>query len=82
MVKDQRDHYYWKAKEDGDRAVLTSFSRSIKVQPHQERRLRRGPGSAPGGWLQVAKELSAGKIVGVDCKGQNPYLESRPSRAT
>jgi len=32
-------------------------------------------GAAPGGWLQVAKEISAGKIVGVDLQRIEPLPE-------
>jgi 23S rRNA (uridine2552-2'-O)-methyltransferase len=74
MVKDQRDHYYWKAKEDGYRArssyKLLQINKKFNL-------IKKGDsvvdlGAAPGGWLQVAKELSAGKIVGVDLQRIEP----------
>ena len=68
MARDQRDHYYWKAREEGYRARSAYKLLQINQRFHL---IRKGDsvvdlGAAPGGWLQVACELSGGKIVGVD----------------
>lgn len=64
----RRDYYYRKAKEEGYR------SRAAYKLKHINKRfgiIKKGDtvvdlGAAPGGWLQVAKQLSGGKVVGVD----------------
>jgi 23S rRNA (uridine2552-2'-O)-methyltransferase len=68
MARDQRDHYYRRAKEDGYRARSAYKLLQINEKFHI---IRKGDsvvdlGAAPGGWLQVAKELSGGIVVGVD----------------
>lgn len=70
MARDQRDHYYWKAKEEGYRA--RSAYKLLQIN-EKFNLIKRGDsvvdlGAAPGGWLQVAKQISGsgGKIVGVD----------------
>lgn len=68
MARDQRDHYYWKAKEEGYRA--RSAYKLLQIN-QRFNLIRRGDsvvdlGAAPGGWLQVAKQISGGKVVGVD----------------
>lgn len=76
MARDQRDHYYWKAKEEGYRARS-----SYKLLQINEKfnLIKRGDaivdlGAAPGGWLQVAKQISGsgGKVVGVDLEKIEP----------
>lgn len=68
MARDQRDNYYYKAKKDGYRSrasyKLKQINKKFEV-------INKGDtivdlGAAPGGWLQVAKELSGGTVVGVD----------------
>lgn len=68
MPRDRRDYFYRKARKEGYRSraayKLKQISEKFKL-------IRKGNtvvdlGAAPGGWLQVAKELSEGKIVGVD----------------
>lgn len=68
MARDRRDYYYYQAKENGYRSRA-----SFKLQQINEKHkvINRGDsvvdlGAAPGGWLQVAKELSGGKVLGVD----------------
>ncbi|CAD7768628.1 Ribosomal RNA large subunit methyltransferase E [Candidatus Methanoperedenaceae archaeon GB50] len=68
MMKHRRDRYYWRAKEEGYRSRA-----AYKLKQLNERYnvIKRGDvvvdlGAAPGGWLQVAKELSGGLVVGVD----------------
>lgn len=68
MPRDRRDFFYKKAKEEGYRSraafKLKQINEKFKI-------IKTGDtvvdlGAAPGGWLQVAKELSGGKVVGVD----------------
>ena len=68
MARNQKDHYYRKAKEEGYRArsayKLLQMNEKFRI-------IKKGDsvvdlGAAPGGWLQVAKELSGGTVVGVD----------------
>jgi 23S rRNA (uridine2552-2'-O)-methyltransferase len=68
MARDQRDHYWRQAKEDGYRARSAYKLLQINEKFHV---IKRGDsvvdlGAAPGGWLQVAQKLSGGRIVGVD----------------
>jgi len=74
MARDQKDHYYRKAKQEGYRARSAFKLLQINEKFHI---IRKGDsvvdlGAAPGGWLQVAKQLSEGKIVGVDLEGIAP----------
>ena len=68
MPRDRRDFFYRKAKDEGYRSraafKLKQINEKFKI-------INKGDtvvdlGAAPGGWLQVAKELSGGIIVGVD----------------
>lgn len=68
MPRDRRDFFYNKAKKEGYRSraafKLKQINEKFKI-------IKRGDtvvdlGAAPGGWLQVAKELSNGKVIGVD----------------
>lgn len=68
MPRDRRDYFYRKAKDEGYRSRA-----AFKLKQINERfkLIKRGDivvdlGAAPGGWLQVAKELSGGKVIGVD----------------
>ena len=68
MPRDRRDIFYRKAKEEGYRSRAAFKLKQIN---EKFRIIKMGDtvvdlGAAPGGWLQVAKELSGGKIVGVD----------------
>lgn len=74
MARNQKDHYYRKAKEDGYRARSAYKLLQINGKYHL---IRRGAsvvdlGAAPGGWLQVAKQLSGGKVIGVDLEEIEP----------
>ena len=74
MARDQRDHFYRLAKEEGYRARSAYKLLQINEKYHL---IKRGDsvvdlGAAPGGWLQVAEKLSGGKIVGVDLEGITP----------
>jgi len=68
MARDQRDNYYYKAKKDGYRSRASYKLKQINAKYEV---IKKGDtivdlGAAPGGWLQVAKELSGGIVVGVD----------------
>ncbi|MDF0593724.1 SAM-dependent methyltransferase [Methanotrichaceae archaeon M04Ac] len=74
MARDQKDYFYRRAKAEGYRARS-----AFKLQQINKRfrLIRRGDavldlGAAPGGWLQVAKEISGGKVVGVDLLAIDP----------
>ena len=75
MARDQRDHYYRLAKEEGYRARSAYKLLQINEKFHL---IKKGDsvvdlGAAPGGWLQVAQKLSGGgKVVGVDLEGIAP----------
>jgi 23S rRNA (uridine2552-2'-O)-methyltransferase len=74
MARDQKDHYYRKAKEEGYRARSAYKLLQINEKFHI---IKKGDsvvdlGAAPGGWLQVARMLSGGKIVGVDLEEIEP----------
>jgi 23S rRNA (uridine2552-2'-O)-methyltransferase len=74
MARDRRDYYYHQAKEDGYRS-RASFK--LKQINDKHKIINRGDsvvdlGAAPGGWLQVAKELSGGKVLGVDLQRIDP----------
>lgn len=68
MPRDRRDYFYRKAKEEGYRSRA-----AFKLKQINEKFsiIKKGNtvvdlGAAPGGWLQVAKEFSGGRVVGVD----------------
>jgi len=68
MMKHRRDSYYWRAKEEGYRSRAAY---KLKQLNQRYNVIKRGDvivdlGAAPGGWLQVAKELSGGLVIGVD----------------
>jgi 23S rRNA (uridine2552-2'-O)-methyltransferase len=74
MARDQKDHYYRKAKEEGYRARSAYKLLQINEKFHI---IKKGDsvvdlGAAPGGWLQVVRKLSGGKIVGVDLEEIEP----------
>ncbi len=74
MPRKKRDMYYNKAKQMGYRSRA-----SFKLQYINEKYslIKKGDvvvdlGAAPGGWLQVAKELSEGTVIGVDLQKIEP----------
>ncbi|MDD2439649.1 MAG: 23S rRNA (uridine(2552)-2'-O)-methyltransferase [Methanosarcinaceae archaeon] len=74
MARDRRDFYYHQAKEKGYRSRASFKLKQINEKHHV---IKHGDsvvdlGAAPGGWLQVAKELSKGKVLGVDLQRIKP----------
>ncbi len=68
MPRDRRDYFYRKAKDEGYRSRAAFKLKQINQKFNI---IKKGDavvdlGAAPGGWLQVAKELSGGRVVGVD----------------
>ncbi len=68
MPRDRRDYFYRKAKKEGYRSRAAFKLKQINEKFNL---IRKGDtvvdlGAAPGGWLQVALELSGGTVVGVD----------------
>ena len=68
MARNQKDFYYRQAQKEGYRSRASYKLKQIQAQANI---IKRGDtivdlGAAPGGWLQVAKELSGGRILGVD----------------
>ncbi|AEH60364.1 ribosomal RNA methyltransferase RrmJ/FtsJ [Methanosalsum zhilinae DSM 4017] len=74
MARNQRDRYYWLAKSDGYRSrasyKLQQINKKFNVIKRNDTVVDLG--AAPGGWLQVARELSGGKVVGVDLRRIKP----------
>jgi len=68
MARNQKDYFYDLAQKEGYRSRASYKLKQI--QGHSDI-IKRGDtivdlGAAPGGWLQVAKELSGGRVLGVD----------------
>ncbi len=68
MARNQKDYYYDLAQKEGYRSRA---SYKLKQIQQHSNIINRGDtivdlGAAPGGWLQVAKELSGGRVLGVD----------------
>ncbi|MDM7935461.1 MAG: 23S rRNA (uridine(2552)-2'-O)-methyltransferase [Methanothrix sp.] len=76
MARDQRDHYYRRAKAEGYRARSAYKLLQMNERFHliQEGDRVVDLGAAPGGWLQVARELvgDEGRVVGVDLEEIEP----------
>lgn len=68
MPRDRRDYFYRKAKDEGYRSRAAFKLKQINERFNiiKKKDTVVDLGAAPGGWLQVAKELSGGKVVGVD----------------
>lgn len=68
MARNQKDYFYDLAQKEGYRSRA---SYKLKQIQQHSNIINRGDtivdlGAAPGGWLQVAKELSGGRVLGVD----------------
>lgn len=68
MPRDRRDYFYRKAREEGYRSRAAFKLKQINERFNiiRKRDTVVDLGAAPGGWLQVAKELSGGRVIGVD----------------
>jgi 23S rRNA (uridine2552-2'-O)-methyltransferase len=74
MAKNQKDYFYYRAKKEGYRSRAAYKLKQINIK---YRVIKPGftvvdLGAAPGGWLQVAKELSGGRVIGVDFQKIKP----------
>jgi 23S rRNA (uridine2552-2'-O)-methyltransferase len=74
MARDRRDTYYWRAKDEGFRSRASYKLFQINEKHHV---IKPGDtvvdlGAAPGGWLEVAKEISGGRVIGVDLQKISP----------
>ncbi|MDO9516464.1 MAG: 23S rRNA (uridine(2552)-2'-O)-methyltransferase [Methanosarcinaceae archaeon] len=74
MATDRRDSYYWQAKADGHRSraafKLTQINKKFEVINEGDTVVDLG--AAPGGWLQIAKKISGGRVIGVDLQRIKP----------
>lgn len=74
MPTKKRDFYYNKAKQMGYRSRASFKLQFINKKYNL---IKKGDtvvdlGAAPGGWLQVAKEISGGTVIGVDLQKIEP----------
>ncbi|MBU2617953.1 MAG: RlmE family RNA methyltransferase [Euryarchaeota archaeon] len=74
MPRKREDCFYRKAKKEGYRSRASYKLQQINAKYNV---IRPGDtvvdlGAAPGGWLQVAKELSGGFVLGVDLQAIAP----------
>lgn len=74
MARDRRDRYYWMAKDEGyrSRAAFKLLQINNKFHIINSRSNVVDLGAAPGGWLEVVRNLTSGKVVGVDLKRIEP----------
>lgn len=74
MPRKKRDMYYNKAKQMGYRSRASFKLQYINEKYHLIKKddVVVDLGAAPGGWLQVAKELSEGTVIGVDLQKIEP----------
>jgi 23S rRNA (uridine2552-2'-O)-methyltransferase len=70
MARDRRDHYYWKAKDEGyrSRAAFKLLQINDKFHIINEKSTVVDLGAAPGGWLEVVRDLTTKDVVGVDLR--------------
>jgi 23S rRNA (uridine2552-2'-O)-methyltransferase len=74
MARNQKDFFYYKAKDEGyrSRAAYKLQQINIKYNVIIPDSTVVDLGAAPGGWLQAAKELSGGRVVGIDLQKIKP----------
>src|SRR3990167_8956019 len=74
MAYNQKDYYFNKAKKEGFRARSSYKLIEIakKYQLIQKNDAVLDIGCAPGSWLQVIKQMTRGRIVGVDLVSIKP----------
>lgn len=74
MPRARKDQFYKKAKKEGYRSraayKLKQINKKFNIIKKYDTVVDLG--AAPGGWLQVAKEISGGKIIGVDLQSIKP----------
>ncbi|RLG22740.1 23S rRNA (uridine(2552)-2'-O)-methyltransferase [Methanosarcinales archaeon] len=72
--RDRKDYYYRKAKREGfrSRAAYKLIEISERFRLFKGKESVVDLGAAPGGWLQVARVLTRGKVVGVDLQEIEP----------
>lgn len=70
----KKDRFYWLAKDEGYRSRAAYKLLQINNRFHVIKKNDTvvDLGAAPGGWLQVAREISDGKVVGVDLQRIKP----------
>ncbi len=74
MPRRKKDFYYFKAKQEGYRSRAAYKLKRINEKFNV---IKKGDivvdlGAAPGGWLQVARELSGSRVLGVDLQAIEP----------
>jgi 23S rRNA (uridine2552-2'-O)-methyltransferase len=74
MPRKREDYFYRKAKKEGYRSRASYKLQQINAKYNV---IRPGNivvdlGAAPGGWLQVAKEISGGFVIGIDIQEIEP----------
>ena len=74
MPRKREDHFYRKAKKEGYRSRASYKLQQINAKYNV---IRPGNivvdlGAAPGGWLQVAKEISGDFVMGIDIQEIEP----------
>lgn len=74
MARRRWDYYYRKAKQEGyrSRAAYKLIQICERFDIIRENNIVVDLGAAPGGWMQVARELSHGMVVGIDLKDIEP----------
>ncbi|MDY6930413.1 MAG: RlmE family RNA methyltransferase [Halobacteriota archaeon] len=74
MKQAQKDYYYRKARREGYRARSSYklIQMNSKYQLIGRKDIVLDLGAAPGGWLQVAKDISGGVVLGVDRREIDP----------
>ena len=74
MARNQKDHFYYRAKDEGyrSRAAYKLLQINLKHNIINPGATVVDLGAAPGGWLQKVKELSGGLVVGVDLQNIKP----------
>lgn len=74
MARKQKDYFYYKAKDEGyqSRAAYKLKQINLKYGVIEPGAAVVDLGAAPGGWLKMAKELSGGRVLGVDIQKIKP----------
>ncbi|NYT00513.1 MAG: RlmE family RNA methyltransferase [Methanocellales archaeon] len=74
MPRKREDYFYRKAKKEGYRSRASYKLQQINAKYNVIRpdNIVVDLGAAPGGWLQVAKEISGGFVMGIDIQEIEP----------